>query len=110
MSEYVGFGWRDRNAKKATGRAADPLSGNSSGAFPLPLAQAMQRVKCLTTSAAVKNAMTWHPGGGGASSAIASRMYPRANVCVRRLRLIVFSVASAVLCTALRSAVCSQSS
>ena len=35
MSEYVGFGWRDRNAKKASGRAPDPLSGNSAGALPL---------------------------------------------------------------------------
>ena len=32
MSEYVGFGWRDRNAKKVSGRAPDPLSGNSAGA------------------------------------------------------------------------------
>jgi hypothetical protein len=38
---------------------------------------------------AVKNAMTWHVVGGGSSSAMGSRMFPRANMCVHCLQLLV---------------------
>jgi hypothetical protein len=87
MSEYVGFGWRDRNAKKASGRAPDPLSGNSAGKPPRFLMFHQEFDVPLHT--AVKNAMTWHVVGGGSSSAMGSRMFPRANMCVHCLQLLV---------------------
>ncbi len=95
MSEYVGFGWRDRNAKKVSGRAPDPLNGSSAGGLFPQLSQNGTNVLqashnfCPHSPAAVKNAMTWHSVGGGSSSAMSSRMFPRANVCVQYLQLIV---------------------
>lgn len=98
MSEYVGFGWRDRNAKKVSGRAPDPLNGSSAGGLFPPLSQNgigtnllhVSHCSCSHSPAAVKNAMTWHAVGGGSSSAMSSRMFPRANVCVQYLQLIVY--------------------